>query len=333
MRDNLGLDQVPELEGKTMTRRSYLRVFLISIMVFLISLPIWASAAEVGNITQVEQRVDYQKGQTGPVTPAMVKQPVEVNDVIQTYELSRAQVLFRDQTTITIAPKSKIAVEGYMFDPKKFERSGDFELIQGMVKIAVPVAAKVQKTTFTLKTSTAVMGVRGTEFLVTAGKNFTAVYPIKDEVCITSTSKQPGNYSVGGVAPGQVIGRGEVCLDPGTMSVILANQLPSSALPASPSVIAAAEALLDTGIDDSPGHCILTSLPGVDLVAVTKDLLSQGADLDSIRKSLALVSCDLPDVYAYTPGGPPIPAGLGPSFPGGGGGGGGTIVVVASPSS
>jgi|GEM_PF-1013045 ribosomal protein S28E/S33 len=315
-----------------MTRRSHLRFYLISIMAFLMSLPIWARAGEVGNFTQVEQRVDYQKGQTGPLIPAKVKQGVEVNDVIQTYEVSRAQVLFRDKTTIIIAPKSRIAVESYMFDPAKFERSGDFELIQGVVKIVVPVAEKVQKTSFTLTTSTAVMGIRGTEFLVTSGKHFTVVYPIKDEVCITSTSKKPGKYSVGGAVPGGVLEKGEVCLNPGTMSVILANQLPSSGLPVTPAVLAAAEALVNTGIDDTPGKCIMSTLPGVDLVAVTKDLLSQGADLGTIRESLSMVSCD-PDTYAYSPPGPPaVPAGLGPSFPGGTGGVGGGITPPPPPS-
>ncbi len=314
-----------------MIRRCSIRFCLVGIMAFLISLPIWARAGEVGNITQVEQRVDYQKGETGPVIPAKVKQPVEVKDVIQTYEVSGAQVLFRDQTTITIAPKSRIAVESYMFDPAKFERSGDFTLIQGVVKIVVPATQKLEKTSFTLTTSTAVMGIRGTEFLVTAGNHFTVVYPIKDQVCITSTSQKPGKYSVGGTVPGGVLQKGEVCLDPGTMSVILPNQLPSSGLPAPPTVLAAAEALLNTGIDDTPGKCIMSTLPGVDLVAVTKNLLSQGADLDSIRESLSMVSCD-PDVYAYSPPPPPPPAGVGPGFPGGGGGGGGgTVPVVSTP--
>ena len=318
-----------------MIRRCSIRFFSVSIMALLLSLPIWAGAVEVGNITQVEQHVDYQKGETGPLTPAMVKQPVEVNDVIQTYEVSRAQVLFRDRTTITIAPKSRIAVEGYMFDPKKFERSGDFDLIEGVVKIVVPAAQQVQKTSFTLKTSTAVMGVRGTEFLVTAGSNFTVVYPIKDEVCIQSTSKQPGKLHGRRDRTGGSPKEGEVCVDPGKMSVILHNQLPSSALPAPPIVMAAAEGLVDSGIFDIPGTCVLTALPGVDILAVTKDLLSKGATLDSIKKSLALVGCDLPDVFAYSPGGPPdVPNGLGPNFPGGGGGGGtGPTGGVASPSS
>ncbi|MGO9622020.1 MAG: FecR domain-containing protein [Desulfobaccales bacterium] len=144
-----------------MIRRCHIRFCLISTVAFMISLPIWASAGEVGNFTQVEQRVDHQQGQTGPVTPAKVKQPVEVNDVIQTYEVSRAQVLFRDQTTITIAPKSKVAVESYMFDPAKFERTGSFDLIEGVMKVVVPASEAMQKSSLNIKTSTATMGIRG----------------------------------------------------------------------------------------------------------------------------------------------------------------------------
>jgi len=268
-------------------------------MAFMISLPIWASAGEVGNFTQVEQRVDHQQGQTGPVTPAKVKQAVEVNDLIQTYDVSRAQVLFRDQTTITIAPKSKVAVESYMFDPAKFERSGSFDLIQGVMKVVVPAAETLQKTSFTIKTSTAVMGVRGTEYVVIYGKNFTVVYSIKGRVCIKSTSAEPGKEE-------------EVCLDPGTMSVILVNQLPSSPQPVTAAVIAAAEGLVTTGINDVPGVCVVSTLPGVDLLSVTNDLMSRGADLDELKQSLALACFALPDTFAF----PAATLGM-PTFPGG----------------
>jgi hypothetical protein len=144
-----------------MLQRNYMKFFMIIIMALVMFLPIWASAEEVGNFTLVEQRVDYQKGATGPVTPAKVKEPVEVNDIIQTYEISRAQVLFRDQTTITISPRSKVAVESYMFDPAKFERTGRFDLIQGVMKVVVPAAESVQKSNIIIKTSTAIMGIRG----------------------------------------------------------------------------------------------------------------------------------------------------------------------------
>ncbi|MGD0826546.1 MAG: FecR family protein [Desulfobaccales bacterium] len=314
-----------------MIRRCYIRFYLISIMMFMISLPIWARAGEVGNFTQVEQRVDYQKGQRGPVIPAKVKQAVEVNDVIQTYDVSRAQVLFRDKTTITIAPKSKVAVESYMFDPAKFERSGNFDLIQGVMKVVVPAAEMMQKTSFDVKTSTATLGIRGTEFVVISGTNFSVVYSIKGRVALKSNPKEPGKYSVGQAAPGGVLEKGEVYLDPGMMSVILANQLPSSPQPVTPAVLAAAEGLVTTGINDTPGSCVLSTLPGVDLVSITNDLMSRGANPDALKESLSLVCYALPGTITSGTTGPPVaPAGVGPTFPGGGGGGG---AGVASPSS
>ncbi|MGO9175321.1 MAG: FecR domain-containing protein [Desulfobaccales bacterium] len=306
-----------------MPRGNYPRFYLISLMAFLISLPIWASAETVGNFTKVEQHVDYQQGQTGPVIPAKVKQPVEVNDVIQTYEVSRAQVLFRDQTTITISPKSKVAVESYMFDPAKFERSGRFDLIQGVMKVVVPASESLQKSSFEIKTSTATMGIRGTEFVVISGTNFSVVYTMTGRVCIKSNPKEPGKYSVVHVAPGEVPGKGVVCLDPGTMSVILANQPPTSPQPATAAVMAAAEALVTTGINEVPGSCVMSTLPGVNLLNVTNDLMSQGANLDDVKESLGLVCYALPDSYAYGTQAPATPV---PTFPGlgasGGGGGG-----------
>jgi hypothetical protein len=294
-------------------------------MVFLIFLPIWASAEPVGNFTKIEEHVDYQKGGSGQAIPAKVKEPVEVKDVIQTYEVSRAQVLFRDQTAITIAPKSKVAVEGYMFDPAKFERSGSFELIQGVMKVVVPPIEKLGTTKFEIKSSTATMGVRGTEFVFIAGKKFSVVYSMQGKVCLKSNPKEPGTYKVGQAAPAEALEETVVCLDPSTLSVVLPNQIPSSAMPVSPEVIAAAEALVKVGINEIPGNCLLANLPGVDLVAVAKDLIARGADPDSVRESLAEVWCGA-ETFAYTPPGPPeVPVGL-PTFPGGGGGG------VASPA-
>ena len=156
-----------------MVQRQYSGFPIIIIMALVISFPIWAGAEEVGNFTRVEQRVDYQKGEAGPVTPAKVKNPVEVRDVVQTYDLSRAQLQFRDNSMIIIAPKSKVAIENYMFDPSKFERNARFDFIQGVMKVVVPVLRKGAKSEFTVKTSTATMGVRGTDFIVITGKNFT----------------------------------------------------------------------------------------------------------------------------------------------------------------
>jgi hypothetical protein len=313
-----------------MVQRQYMRLIIMIFMSLVISLPIWASGEEVGNFTRVERRVDYQRGGTGPITPAEVKKPVEVKDVINTYELSRAQVQFRDKSMIIIAPQSKVAIENYMFDPAKFERNGQFDLIQGVMKVVVPAGEKLQKSSITIKTSTAIMGIRGTEFVAISGTNFSVVYVTKGRVCLKANPKEPGKYTVRYVAPGEALEKGEVCLDPDTMSVILNNQPPTRPQPVTAVNMAAVEGLVTSGISTAPGVCVLSALPGVNLVNVANDLISQGADPKTVKESLNQVCFVMPESLTYSPP-EAVPAEVGASFPGGGGGGGGG--GQASPSS
>jgi hypothetical protein len=152
-------------EGMAMIRRKYAKFIMVAIISLVISLPVWARAEEVGkevgNFTQVEQRVDYQKGETGPLTPAKVKAAVAEKDIINTYDVSRAQVEFRDKTRIFIAPKSKVTIENYMYDPSKFEAHGQLNLIQGVMKVVVPAYETGVRMQFNIKTATASMGIRG----------------------------------------------------------------------------------------------------------------------------------------------------------------------------
>ena len=280
-----------------MTHLNYIRFIMVIIMASVISLPIWASAEEVGNFTHVEQRVDYQKGITGPVTPAKVKEPVEVNDIIQTYEVSRAQVEFRDKTTITISPKSKVAIESYMYDASKFELTGRFDLIQGVMKVVVPVLKAGEKTNITIKTSTAIMGIRGTEFIAISATNASVVYVTSGRICFKRDPKT-GEYSVRQGVPGMAEDPDEVCLDAGTMSVILKNQPPSSPQPVSAAVQSAAQALVKSGISEVAGTCSVGALPGVNLQAVGNDLISRGANQDSVKDSLGEVCYVAPLTYS-----------------------------------
>jgi hypothetical protein len=105
------------------------------------------------------------------------------------------------------------------------------------------------------------MGIRGTEVVVISGTNFSVLYAIKGRLYIKLNPKEPGKYEVVWVAPGEPLEKGVVCLDPDTMSVILANQPPTSPQPVTPAVLAAAAELVTTGINDAPGNCVLSTLP------------------------------------------------------------------------
>ena len=78
-----------------------------------------AQADVVGRLTQVEGRVDLLKGGQLPATPVKVDDGVQPGDVLRTKSLSKAQITFIDNSTLTIAPESRVAIEAYMFDPAR----------------------------------------------------------------------------------------------------------------------------------------------------------------------------------------------------------------------
>jgi hypothetical protein len=123
-----------------------------------------AGAEVVGRLTQVEGRVDLLKGGNLPAVPVKVDDTVAAKDVIRTKSLSKAQITFIDNSTLTISPESRIAIEEYMIDSAQGKRRAVLEIFQGLALAVVNKIIKAEEPDFVVKTHTAIMGVRGTEF-------------------------------------------------------------------------------------------------------------------------------------------------------------------------
>lgn len=150
-------------------------------------LPTNAQAADVvGRLTQVEGRVDILRSGKLPAIPVKLNDGVQVGDIIRTKSTSKAQVTFIDNSTITIAPESRVAIEAYMFDSSKNKRSAVVQLFQGLAHVAVSKIFKAAEPDFVVKTKTAIMGVRGTDFGV-------RLYPNSSDVLNFTGLLQVGN--------------------------------------------------------------------------------------------------------------------------------------------
>ena len=134
-----------------------------------------AQADAVGRLTQVEGRVDLLRGGQLPAIPVKVNDGVQTGDVIRTKSMSKAQVTFIDNSTLTISPESRVGIEAYMFDSAKNKRNAVVQLFQGLAHVAVSKIFKAAEPDFVVKTQTAIMGVRGTDFGV-------RVYPKSSDV-------------------------------------------------------------------------------------------------------------------------------------------------------
>ena len=123
-----------------------------------------AQADVVGRLTQVEGRVDILRGGQLPAIPVKVDDGVQTGDVLRTKSLSKAQITFIDNSTLTIAPESRVGIEAYMFDSAQKKRNAVVQLFQGLAHVVVNKIFKAAEPDFVVKTQTAIMGVRGTDF-------------------------------------------------------------------------------------------------------------------------------------------------------------------------
>jgi uncharacterized membrane protein YgcG len=137
---------------------------ILMVLAFQVGSLTHAQADAVGRLTLVEGRVDLLRGGQLPATPVNVDDGVQPGDVLRTKSQSKAQVTFIDNSTLAIAPESRVAIEAYMFDSGQNKRNVVLHLFQGLAHAVVSKVYKSAEPDFVIKTHTAIMGIRGTEF-------------------------------------------------------------------------------------------------------------------------------------------------------------------------
>ena len=151
-------------KGTRLMKKCACFLAVIVLLAFQVGPLAGAQADVVGRLSQVEGRVDLLKGGQLPATPAKVDDEVRPGDVLRTKSLSKAQITFIDNSTLTVAPESRVGIEAYMYDPAQQKRNAVIDVFQGLAHVVVNKIFKATEPDFVVKTQTATMGVRGTEF-------------------------------------------------------------------------------------------------------------------------------------------------------------------------
>jgi hypothetical protein len=89
-------------------------------------------------------------------------------DSIKTKDKSKVQIIFKDETIITIGKKSNFSIDEYLFDDKNAPKA-KFGLISGAMRTITGKIGKIAPDRFSVKTKTATIGIRGTNFSILAG--------------------------------------------------------------------------------------------------------------------------------------------------------------------
>ena len=137
--------------------------FLIKIVsiVLVLSLPLLAKG--VATITALKGNVEI-KSEAVSINATLGASLNEKDSVI-TADKSKAQIIFNDETIVTVGKNSNFSISKYIFDDVN-EPVAEFSMIKGAMKAITGRIGKIAPQKFKVKTKTATIGIRGTNFTV-----------------------------------------------------------------------------------------------------------------------------------------------------------------------
>ena len=86
-------------------------------------------------------------------------------DKIKTTANSKMQIIFQDETVVTLGQNSDFSIEKYLYENKK-EPLVEFSMLKGAMRTITGKIGKIAPQRFKVKTKTATIGIRGTNFSI-----------------------------------------------------------------------------------------------------------------------------------------------------------------------
>ena len=123
--------------------------------------PAWA---EVGQIKVAKGSVTVER--KGQALPGPVGFLLEADDVLKTGADGAVGITMRDNSLLSAGPNSILSLERFEFDPTTSIGRFDAQLRRGTLAVISGRIAKKSPQAMTVRTPSAVLGVRGTEFVV-----------------------------------------------------------------------------------------------------------------------------------------------------------------------
>ena len=122
------------------------------------------AVADVGQVKVAKGQVSIER--KGQSLPAQVGMALEAADVLKTGADGSVGITMRDNSLLSAGPNSVLALERFEFDATTSQGRFDAQLQRGTLAVVSGRIAKQSPQAMTVRTPSAVLGVRGTEFVV-----------------------------------------------------------------------------------------------------------------------------------------------------------------------
>jgi hypothetical protein len=160
-----------------------------------------ASAQDAARIGTTASATDDVQGRRGSIERAIkVGDGVFRDEVIRTGKSAKAQLLFRDETILTMGPSSELVLDKFVYDPDKKAGAMTIKALSGAFRF---VSGSAPSQNYRIDTAVGTIGVRGTDISFKIEGNvltLTLAAGTAAELCATPTSctrlTQVGTYII-----------------------------------------------------------------------------------------------------------------------------------------
>lgn len=136
----------------------------VAVTLFALAATGWAQANEVGQVKVAKGTVHVER--EGKRVPAKVGMGIRQADTLVTGADGSAGITFSDNSLLSTGPNSVLVVDRYDFNSTTHAGHFDASLKKGTLAVISGKMVKQSPDAMRVRTPAAIMGVRGTEFVV-----------------------------------------------------------------------------------------------------------------------------------------------------------------------
>lgn len=168
--------------------------------------------ANIGKITELQgTAVEIKRG--SQTIKANKDTVIEANDTVSVGSNTKLTITFADNSTAKITENSKLVIDDFVYDPKGNSKSA-MRVTLGTVRMASGGIAKQNTQNVNIKTPTAAIAVRGTDFAMTVselGESTVVLLPTCPDDKFLQRAELPQNCTCGAIDVST--GAGKVSMD------------------------------------------------------------------------------------------------------------------------
>jgi FecR protein len=164
---------------------SFLRVLLVAMGLFAFTAQSWAGS---GWVQASSGDVSIARGQE--LARVATKNDVVSSDtLVSTGEKSYAILKFDDGQLVVVQANSQFKIREYRYEPKQSEQNNMvFALLKGGSRFITGLMGKLNKTSFSLNTPSATIGIRGTDFMIVMSNDAMYTQVLSGGVALTNSA-------------------------------------------------------------------------------------------------------------------------------------------------